>query len=465
MDSQLHRDTHFLQRSAERLDRPEAEFALALWQNPKLLAQVLKLLQLPETCERVALGLGIDRDGPWLVVTRDGHFVTCLGEGMAPTGLLAVPATKVATLTARAQHALAEEAFVDNRVTDLSGPNYGVRLVRASPWVSREDFRVYTAWSPAMAPTYLRTFASSLESLQIMACSGRRPKYLDRKSGDDLARLHWQVHWSLLLTVMLCIEVPVVREQPEYMLKMINAIAALRQLGGTLRAVWMLGHIGKPMIGLLKKQFRDETEPTKQLTAHLGLATIALRHKSTRAEIEKVLLSTGRPTLPSPLGQQMDVALLGSAQRLLHESESIGDQFVQLGAGLLIQHAKTLPQDRQSAILADPALVLRAAGPLLCMTTGSFVTSSTAQHVATLAPPWLAKQDAADLFLPDAQLQLLRDPYDPVTARVLCEACLGPRGGPPVVRAGPQLSRNDLCHCGSQRKYKHCCLNKRGGEM
>ena len=25
---------------------------------------------------------------------------------------------------------------------------------------------------------------------------------------------------------------------------------------------------------------------------------------------------------------------------------------------------------------------------------------------------------------------------------------------------GPHLGRNDPCHCGSGRKYKHCCLDK-----
>lgn len=24
----------------------------------------------------------------------------------------------------------------------------------------------------------------------------------------------------------------------------------------------------------------------------------------------------------------------------------------------------------------------------------------------------------------------------------------------------PELGRNDICHCGSGRKYKHCCLDK-----
>ena len=36
------------------------------------------------------------------------------------------------------------------------------------------------------------------------------------------------------------------------------------------------------------------------------------------------------------------------------------------------------------------------------------------------------------------------------------------RPSPPYVRAGPKVSRNDPCPCGSGRKYKKCCLRKSG---
>ncbi len=39
-------------------------------------------VRLPEEAERVAISLGDPTNGPFLIVTRDGRFVTCLGEGM-----------------------------------------------------------------------------------------------------------------------------------------------------------------------------------------------------------------------------------------------------------------------------------------------------------------------------------------------------------------------------------------------
>lgn len=34
------------------------------------------------------------------------------------------------------------------------------------------------------------------------------------------------------------------------------------------------------------------------------------------------------------------------------------------------------------------------------------------------------------------------------------------RPGRQLVNAMPRVGRNDLCPCGSKRKFKHCCLTK-----
>lgn len=76
-------DVHFLER-LERLSTPETELALSLYQDPVLIRALLEQLRLPESAARVALSLGDGERGPFVVVARDGHFVTCLAEGMSP---------------------------------------------------------------------------------------------------------------------------------------------------------------------------------------------------------------------------------------------------------------------------------------------------------------------------------------------------------------------------------------------
>src|SRR5690606_24670226 len=66
----------------ERLDREHAEIALGLYFDSALVKHVLRMADIPDNAERVALCLGTPEQGPFIIVTRDGHFVTCLGEGM-----------------------------------------------------------------------------------------------------------------------------------------------------------------------------------------------------------------------------------------------------------------------------------------------------------------------------------------------------------------------------------------------
>ena len=94
------RELHFLERGVERMDRPELEFALQLYQDRPLLTAVLAGIHPPEGIERIALGLAEGGQGPWIVVTRQGDLVTCLAKGMNPTGLHVVSMGKVAQLVA-----------------------------------------------------------------------------------------------------------------------------------------------------------------------------------------------------------------------------------------------------------------------------------------------------------------------------------------------------------------------------
>src|SRR5450755_2344634 len=58
------------------------EFALGLYRDHEALRFVLAHVNLPPAAERVALALDDTREGPFVIATRDGRFVTCLGKGM-----------------------------------------------------------------------------------------------------------------------------------------------------------------------------------------------------------------------------------------------------------------------------------------------------------------------------------------------------------------------------------------------
>ena len=72
---------HFLSR-LDRVSLQEVELSLGLYNNPALLRFILARSGLPKDAERVAISLDDRNEGPFLIVTRDGRFVTCLARGM-----------------------------------------------------------------------------------------------------------------------------------------------------------------------------------------------------------------------------------------------------------------------------------------------------------------------------------------------------------------------------------------------
>jgi hypothetical protein len=86
----MFRAEHFLSR-LDRLPRGEVDLALELYRDPELLRAVLHTASIPDGAERAAISLGDPVLGPFLIVTRDGHFVTCLGRGMRVGELPVIP--------------------------------------------------------------------------------------------------------------------------------------------------------------------------------------------------------------------------------------------------------------------------------------------------------------------------------------------------------------------------------------
>lgn len=149
-------DVHFLER-LERLSTPETELALSLYQDPVLIRALLEQLRLPEGAARVALSLGDGARGPFVVVARDGHFVTCLAEGMSPGDHPVIPRGQLDAITRR----VAEVRHRLDAVRKLAGPRGSVfsllgRVFSAGPWLSREELSAIAAFQPLLKRDFLR---------------------------------------------------------------------------------------------------------------------------------------------------------------------------------------------------------------------------------------------------------------------------------------------------------------------
>jgi hypothetical protein len=76
-------DSHFLSR-LDRLSDAHVALALSLYRDAPLVKTILLLhaWTLSETTKRVAISLDHPTQGPFVIISCSGHFVTCLARGM-----------------------------------------------------------------------------------------------------------------------------------------------------------------------------------------------------------------------------------------------------------------------------------------------------------------------------------------------------------------------------------------------
>src|SRR5690349_6738902 len=131
---------HFLSRLV-RLADDEVKLALALYYDSEWVKDILGSAGLPDAADRVALSLSDSHEGPFLVVTRSGHFVTCLARHMNP-GKLPVVMRDRLTVSARKVERERERATLEERVQrgDDRLRALLTRLFSSADSISREDF-------------------------------------------------------------------------------------------------------------------------------------------------------------------------------------------------------------------------------------------------------------------------------------------------------------------------------------
>src|SRR5262249_46693367 len=138
---------HFLSR-LDRLARQHVELALSLYRDDERLRYVLEEAHVPEGAERVALSLDDPREGPFVLVTRTGHFVTCLSRGMRHD----LPIVTRAELDAiSVKHTVFQERdAVRARLTGPDGEAGFIlsRILDSGPFLAREEFQALAALHP-----------------------------------------------------------------------------------------------------------------------------------------------------------------------------------------------------------------------------------------------------------------------------------------------------------------------------
>jgi hypothetical protein len=276
-------DVHFLER-LERLSTPQTELALSLYQDPLLIRALLEQIRLPEGAARVALSLGDGERGPFVVVARDGHFVTCLAEGMSPGDHPVIPRGQLDAIARR----VAEVRNRFDAVRQLAGPRGNVfallgRIFSAGPWLSREEFSAIAAFQPLLKRDFLRLLWETNALLDRTRPLASRCVKRGRL-GDDILRAWWNEVWAVgHLSVLASMDSrDVITELPaEAPERGLLSWPAVRQgvVAVALRGLWGVAKLGRPVLPDHKRWYVQSESSLELVDSALGLLGIGLRHR------------------------------------------------------------------------------------------------------------------------------------------------------------------------------------------
>ena len=463
---------HFLRR-LDRVSDGHVELALALYNDLELLREVLARAVLPEGAERVAISLDDPIEGPFVVVTREGRFVTCLGAGMLVSDLPIVTRERLDAAAARVERMREELGRV--RALRQSGAEGKAglafrRMQQQGPRFAREDAETLLRVQPLIEEQCMRQVmdlhvalleeAPRLESYRRPA-PARVAKLRERfvlAFGDGV----WAV--AHMLTLLGSFRTGLARSEEALgeSGSLVDAVARLTFEWGTFthvtRALWFVAGGGKRALAAVKQHERADL--LMCMYRELALTAIGLASEKRRAEAQKALAAKSLPQGDDvEILQRTSAVFAAQGHRLLDSPTACEEAFLDVSRQYAVKVSEGVEEPTRAQLDAVPEDVARLA----------FITSNQSIHdhrhvkallVSMHALPWLVRASPAELFLPAEWAARLLPPrgvadvhtwFGPYTLMRGSGATRAPRR----VEAAP--GRNDPCPCGSGKKHKRCC--------
>jgi hypothetical protein len=456
---------HFLQR-IERLSPAQADLALTLYREPGLVAHVLRRVLLPEGAERVALALEDAPDGPHVLVTRDGRFVTCLAAGMAATGCPVVSRAQLDRASERIEllrAALARSGEAEQLYR---------RLLDGGSGLSREDFLALAALVPIFGRQYIQTAMEMTRFLDKTLLRYRRHRYrkITPLVREEL-RLYWTAEWAVGHLAALCGERPddmralcrPGEDDYEYFMKGLAEMALVcMSTPILLRGAWIAARTGRALLPWLRQRLQTARNRAEAMAAGVPLATLAMRHRRTYAEAAKALASQRRKLQdadPHTSDRGQVAVVIRELQKLMDPAwqEQLRRDHIAIGAHAYAAFTERFPADspmRFTRVEDVPEdLALTAA-----MNFDGDLYADRHDIVRTLtAVPWVATASGADLYLPAKFFESCGPLFSPEATLKRIDSYYRFFLLDRPARAEEHPGRNQPCSCGSGKKYKRCC--------
>lgn len=470
---------HFLSR-LDRVSWQQMEYALALYNDAPMLKHVLSRVKLAPDAERVALSLEHPTEGPFVIVTRDAKFVTCLGRGMRVSNVTVIERARLdAIIERQSVFADASRKAAAMANGDLTDGVFSLlqRVFEAGPRLSREELSPVLVLAPIIAGTLLemypiaiRTRAYAREAL-IQYAPSLKAKGLKDPGNARIFEVYTREvatlgHLAVMLGEAFAYNDAVIdgdEVKHQELLDFFFAVAMEPYTDTVLRACWGIARIGLPLLPQLARRWA--TPPPDPISAlHHAVALIAMsaRNKDAREQIASLPAARGEP------GSYRDtLANLVSAMREQIVFDALEAEAIERAkffyASLTGGIPKSLPDDpalQRAMIRAlikdvpeDPATSLLAS--LMFATHG--LQSKKEQLIGSNI--YFSQRPAQQMYLPRASVVGMRDvrSLQLEGALSMVYAMRDARVGPSAPRPRAAAGRNDPCPCNSGKKYKRCC--------
>jgi SEC-C motif len=439
---------------------------------------------LPEGHRRVAISLDDAREGPFLVVTREGHFVTCLGRGMSPGELPVVTREKLEGALTFASDHRARKRALHERVALVGGADKLLAdILEKSDCLSREEFVAISALQPVLARTFFDLYART--GSELCRSHGRlaflaRQQRPDRRMVESLYN-YWKKLWSLghLLTLATMGErrwigdgITAAREKLDDTRCLSISWPLVRHGLGPLahRGAWAIGRVGKPLLPIFKATFAAPKSELSLFDAALAIGAIGLRNSQARGEVSKVIGAAagrvglgGEPIACKTLEEYLSLRKSAYADMLKVVFESTPEALdviaVEDGRFALSDlFARLAEAEPRSPLASRPEITDDLARTAFLHIDGDYINQPREAMFCVSRLGAVARARAEDFYFPASVIPFVKPRWCPEMTMAVFERLKGPFGGPTLPReVEKKPGRNDACPCASGKKFKRCC--------
>jgi hypothetical protein len=454
-------DHHFLSR-LDRVDHECEDLALRFYREPDLLRLVMGSVKIPDDCERVALSLRHHERGPFVIVSREGRFITCLAEGMYLGDRFVIRRELL-------DAAIEQAKLIDSRFhtfeklsTKDECRQLLLRLGHGANTVSSEEIHAVLLFKYFFINDAARFI---LNCDEVMAESYRRHKILRRtpgKQAEDCLRMFWEATWGQAhvlgihgLELPEGLKDPIIVNEGETDPRTNIAYLAVHNglAPAAFRGAWVAGSVGTKILEQCFDGLRDATNLIELVGYLLALLGIGARHPEMADRVRHFLRKRCFEQTPDDSLEKLKEWLGGivvecfkKPNDALKELDEKASCFVNAKPDFA-----TLRRHYDNKVPIEIARILYSLEPVA---SASYANLPRTFMVAN----WAARQpNLESLYLPRDILRLVQRKWTKQESLDLLENLQTMYRQPKPLIAQECPGPNDTCNCGSNKKYKKCC--------